>query len=77
MGAKYLYSLDNTQPMTVKIVTNAAVVEGDILAITSGLVGPLANGDEDIIGIGSIKRIIHIPHRFVQIRANFDTVLMK
>ena len=51
MGAKYLYSLDNTQPMTVKIVTNAAVVEGDILAITSGLVGPLANGDSDIIGI--------------------------
>lgn len=51
MGAKYLYSLDNTQPMTVKIVTNAAVVEGDILAITSGLVGPLANGDDAIIGI--------------------------
>lgn len=51
MGAKYLYSLDNTQPMTVRIVTNAAVVEGDILAITSGLVGPLANGDSDIIGI--------------------------
>lgn len=51
MGAKYLYSLDNTQPMTVRIATNAAVVEGDILAITSGLVGPLANGDSDIIGI--------------------------
>lgn len=53
MGAQYLYSLDNTQPMTVKIVTNAAVVEGDILAITSGLVGPLAGGDDAIIGLAT------------------------
>lgn len=51
MSAKYLYSLDNTQPMTVKIVTNAAVVEGDILAITSGLVGPITAADEGIIGL--------------------------
>jgi predicted RecA/RadA family phage recombinase len=51
MGAKYIYSLDNSQPMTVKITTNAAVVEGDILAITSGLVGPLSAADSDIIGI--------------------------
>ena len=49
--AKYVYSLDNSQPMTVKITTNAAVVEGDILAITSGLVGPLTAADVDIIGI--------------------------
>lgn len=49
--AKYVYSLDNSQPMTVKINTNAAVVEGDILAITSGLVGPLTAADDEIIGL--------------------------
>lgn len=49
--AKYVYSLDNSQPMTVKITTNAAVVEGDILAITSGLVGPLSAADDNVIGI--------------------------
>lgn len=49
--AKYVYSLDNSQPMTVKITTNAAVVEGDILAITSGLVGPLTAADDEIIGL--------------------------
>ena len=48
---KYLYSLDNSQPMTVEIVTNAAVVDGDLLAITSGLVGPAADADAEIIGI--------------------------
>ena len=49
--AKYLYSLDNSQPMTVKITTNADVKDGDIVAITAGLVGPLAEADSDIIGI--------------------------
>ena len=51
MSAKYLYSLDNSQPMTIPIVTNAAVVEGDILAITSGLVGPLSAADSAVIGL--------------------------
>lgn len=49
--AKYVYSLDNSQPMTVKITTNAAVVEGDILAITLGLVGPLTAADDEIVGL--------------------------
>jgi len=48
---KYLKSLDNSQPMTVKIVTNAAVVAGDLLAITLGLVGPVAAADSAVIGI--------------------------
>lgn len=48
---KYLKSLDNSQPMTVKIVTNAAVVDGDLLAITLGLVGPATAADAAIIGI--------------------------
>lgn len=51
MSARYVYSLDNSQPMTTKVVTNADVVEGDILAITSGLVGPLAAADSGVIGI--------------------------
>jgi hypothetical protein len=50
-NARYLKSLDGSQPSVVKIVTNAAVVAGDILAITSGLVGPLTAADAAIIGI--------------------------
>lgn len=49
--AKYLYSLDNSQPMSVTITTNAAVVDGDLLAITSGLVGPATAQDSGVIGI--------------------------
>ena len=51
MAVKYLYSLDNSQPMTVEIVTNAIVTDGMLLAITSGLAGPLTAADSAILGI--------------------------
>jgi hypothetical protein len=50
-NARYIRSLDASQPTVVAIKTNAAVVAGDILAITSGLVGPLTAADTGIIGI--------------------------
>lgn len=49
--AKYVYSLDNSQPMTIEIVTNAAVIDGELVAITSGLAGPLTAADVAILGI--------------------------
>lgn len=42
MSAKYVYSLDNSQPMNVKLKTGAAIKAGDILAIASGVVSAVA-----------------------------------
>lgn len=36
-----------------------------------------ARSDEDVIGIGGIEGIVHVPHRFVQIGAYFDPVLVE
>lgn len=53
MAAKYLYSLDNTQPMVVNIKTSAAVKDGDIVAITSGLITAMTAADTGIVGIAN------------------------
>lgn len=51
MSALYKRSLDGRQITTMEIKTNADVVAGDLLAITSGLVGPATAADAAIIGI--------------------------
>lgn len=53
MSAFYKRSLDGRQVTSMEIKTNAAVVAGDLLAITSGLVGPVTAADTGIIGIAA------------------------
>ena len=36
-----------------------------------------AGGDEDVVSIGNVKRIVHLPHRLVQVGANLHPVLVQ
>lgn len=51
MSAQYLYSLDNTQPMTLDIKTGASVTSGQLLTISSGLAIPATAASATILGI--------------------------
>lgn len=57
MAAFYKRSLDCRQVTCIDMTTNAAVKAGDLLAITSGLVGPISAADTGVIGIAGADAV--------------------